>query len=216
MNIGIIGAGRMGKALGAIWVQHHQLMLSYGRDQHRLQAAARELGPRVSVGTPAQAAQFGDVIVLTVRWSQVQDALAQAGPMIGKSLLSTIIPINAQATGLALGTTTSAAEEVARLVPEAHVVAAFFPVFASLLQTEDRSFHGMQADMLYCGDNEQAKTTTASLIREAGFTPLDGGELTSARLLEPLGFLWAELGLVQGLGSRIALKVLRQEEEITL
>ena len=68
MNIGIIGAGRMGKALCAIWVQHHQLMLSYGRDQHRLQVTARELGPGVSVGTPAQAAQFGDVIVLTVRW----------------------------------------------------------------------------------------------------------------------------------------------------
>lgn len=68
MNIGIIGSGSMGSALGKIWAKNgHQVLFSYSRDPQKLQALAESLGPNAHTGTPAQAAQFGNVVMSTLR-----------------------------------------------------------------------------------------------------------------------------------------------------
>jgi 8-hydroxy-5-deazaflavin:NADPH oxidoreductase len=66
MNIGIIGAGNMGSALGKIWAQKgHKLMFSYSRDPAKLEKIAQSIGSNAHVGTPTEAVQFADVVLLS-------------------------------------------------------------------------------------------------------------------------------------------------------
>src|SRR5579871_4781928 len=76
MRIGIIGAGHIGGNAADLWVKAgHEVMLSFSRDTRRLEALAAQLGPRASVGTPAEAASFGEVVMLSVPWRTIGDAL---------------------------------------------------------------------------------------------------------------------------------------------
>ena len=89
MKIGIIGAGNMGSSLGKIWAQNgHQLMFSYFRDPAKLQKIADSIGENATVGTPAEAARFGDVVVLAVPYGAIADAIQAAGSLDGKFSLA--------------------------------------------------------------------------------------------------------------------------------
>ena len=107
---------------------------------------------------------------------------------------------------LALGHTTSLAEEIAAAVPAAKVVKAFNGIHFSLL--EKPVFSGFKADVFYCGDDTEAKGLVAQLIIDTGFEPVDTGPLRNARLLEPLANLWMQLAYVNGRGTEIAFKLL--------
>lgn len=102
MNIGIIGLGKMGSSLGKIWANKgHNVMFSYSRDPQKLQALAQSSGPHATTGTPAEAAQFGEVVVLTVPW-WVVDALRAAGSLVGKILIDCTNPFKPDGSGLAI------------------------------------------------------------------------------------------------------------------
>lgn len=208
MRIGIIGAGNMGSALGKIWArQGYEVMLSYSRDRTKLNALAQSIGVRT--GTPGEAVQFADVILLVVPWGAVQDAITLAGSMAGKTVISCINPIKADFSGLEVGTTTSAAEEVAKLTPGASVVEVLFP-FAEILQSESRQFGTEMPTQFYCGDDGEAKAVVAKLINEVGVQPIDAGSLISARYLEPSGMLLVQLAYMNGMGTNIGLKLLQR------
>jgi 8-hydroxy-5-deazaflavin:NADPH oxidoreductase len=208
MKIGIIGAGNMGSALGRIWArQGHEVMLSYSRDRAKLDTLAQSIGVRA--GTPAEAAQFADVILLVVPWGAVQDAIAAAGTMVGKTIISCINPIKSDFSALEIGTTTSAAEEVAKLIPDAHVVEVLFP-FAEILQSNSRQFGTEQPTQFYCGDNPDAKGSVAQLITEVGLSPIEVGGLMNARYLEPVGMLLVQLAYGNGMGVNIGLKFINR------
>jgi predicted dinucleotide-binding enzyme len=63
--------------------------------------------------------------------------------------------------------------------------------------------------MFVCGDDDAAKTTTASLVGELGFETADAGDLTLARLLEPFALVWIHMALRRGFGTQWGLGVLR-------
>ena len=105
-------------------------------------------------------------------------------------------------SGLVIGHTTSAAEEIQRAVPGVKIVKAFNTVFSAVLGSQ----HGgdSKVQVLYAGDDAGAKDTVRRLIESIGFQPVDGGPLANARYLEPLGMLNIWLGYVGGRGTSIA------------
>jgi predicted dinucleotide-binding enzyme len=209
MNIGIIGTGNVGINLTQFWVKNgHRVMLSYSRNESKLRDAARNLGENASSGSPRDAAVFGDVVVLTVPWAAVTEALKAAGPLAGKILFSTVNALKADMSGLAVGTTTSAAEEIAKLAPGSVVVGAI-PSFAELLATGSTTVNGQVGTVFVCGDDAAAKKVSAGLLAETGVDVIDAGPLSSARYVEPAMFLLVQLAYAQGMGCKIALKSLR-------
>jgi predicted dinucleotide-binding enzyme len=210
MNIGIIGAGSMGSALGKIWAsQRHSVMFSYSRDRAKLEAIAAAAGSNAQVGTVADAVQFGQVLLLTVPWQSVPDAVAQMGALEGKVVISCVNPLKPDFSGLEIGTSTSAAEEIAQRLPTANVVEVLFP-FAEILHSDSRQFGADRPTQFYCGDDDDAKAIVAPLIAQVGLEPIDAGPLVNARYLEPLGMLLVQLAYSGGMGATIGLKLLRR------
>jgi 8-hydroxy-5-deazaflavin:NADPH oxidoreductase len=209
MKIGIIGAGNMGSGLGKLWAQHgHQLMFSYSRDTAKLEKIAQAIGSNASVGTPAEAVQSADVVLLSVPYGAVEDALKASGSLEGKILFSIVNALLPDMSGMAVGTTTSAAEEISKLAPGAHVVEAL-PVFAEVLNSPSRRFGEQSATVFYTGDDEAAKKTVASLLREIDVEPVDAGSLRNSRYVEPAMMLLIQLAYTQQLGQ-VGFKLLQR------
>jgi 8-hydroxy-5-deazaflavin:NADPH oxidoreductase len=209
MNIGIIGAGNMGSSLGKFWAQNgHKLMFSYSRDQAKLKKIADSIGENATIGTPTEAVQFADVVLLSVPYTAIGDALKAAGSLDGKILFSCVNALLPDMSGLAVGTTTSAAEEIAKLAPGARVVEAL-PLFAEVLNSSSQQFGDQTATIFYTGDDETAKQVVADLLRETNVEAIDAGPLKNSRFVEPAMFLLIQLAYGQQLGQ-VAFKLLKR------
>ncbi|HLB08068.1 MAG TPA: NADPH-dependent F420 reductase [Gemmatimonadaceae bacterium] len=206
MKIGIIGAGRMGRALGRRWARAgHEVTISFSRDPHKLEAIAREIGQGAKSSSPADAAKGAEAVLFAVQWSTVDEALEQARSLAGKTVLTCTIPMTADDTELAIGHTSSGAEELARRTG-ASVVAIFNTITSELL-SDDAEVVRVRPDVVYCGDSEAAKETAAHLARDAGCNPIDAGGLRISRYLEPFGVLIAQLAYEQGLGETLGYRI---------
>ena len=209
MKIGIIGSGNMGSGLGRIWAKKgHEVTFSYSRNQEKLAGLSASVR-NARAGSPAEAAQ-AEVILLAVRWPDLPDALKQAGSLAGKIVIDCTNPLKPDMSGLEIGYTTSAAEEIAKMAPEAKVVKAFNTAFAQVYEEPSRLFGSRRASMLYCGDNAEAKAVVSKLIMDVGFDPIDCGPLTAARLLEPVAMLVITLGYGMKMGTNMALDLIRR------
>lgn len=195
MRIGILGSGLMGAKLGTIFARAgHEVVFSYARSQDKLRKLARAAGPKARAGTPAEAAQNADAVLLAVHWSRVDDVLKQSGDLSGKVIVTCSLPMDAKDTKLIIGTTSSGAEELARKVPGAHVVLAFNTVPSEVLfDVYEARKKKSRPSLVYCGDDKGAKEVAARLIRDAGFDPIDAGPLRIARYSEPFTLLVAQL-----------------------
>jgi len=211
MNIGIFGAGNMGATLGRLWaVAGHDVMFGL-RDvrSQRTQARLFELGEHVQEGSLAEAAAFGQVILLAIPWEATEAVVrANAEQLAGKVLIDCTNPIKPDLSGLLVGHTTSAAEEIARWAPGTKVVKAFNTVGAGTL--EDARYGDHSASVLICGDDEPAKAIVGSLAEAIGFEVIDAGPLVESRYIEPLAMLWIHLAIRGNYGSKIAVKLLRR------
>ena len=128
--------------------------------------------------------------------------------MTGKVLIDAVNPLLPDLSGLVLGTTTSAAEQVASWARGAKVVKAFNTVGSNIM--ENPVFGQDKPVLFFCGDDASAKGKVKQLADEVGFEGVDAGPLTQARLLEPLALLWISLAFKAGLGREIAFKLLRR------
>jgi 8-hydroxy-5-deazaflavin:NADPH oxidoreductase len=192
VKIGVIGSGLMGAALGTVWAAAgHEVIFSYSRDFNKLQTLAQQAEGTARAGSPAEAAAQ-DVVLIAVPWKQVDAALAEAGSLAGKTLISCMLPMTDDDSALALGFSTSGAEELANRTG-AKVVGTFNTVWSNVI-AETRDSDAPRPSMFYVGDDTGAKQTAAVLIRDAGFEPVDAGELQTARLLEPFGLMMGQLG----------------------
>lgn len=210
MKIGIIGSGRIGGALGKIWAAGgHQIMFSGSRDEQKLQALATKAGANASTGSPTQAAQFGDVVLLAVPWHQVDNAIASAGSLEGKILIDATNPLNPESTILEIGWSNSGGEEVARRAKGAKVVKAYNTVGANILESESRKFGDVTPVLFFCGDDAQSKSVVATLIVDSGFEPCDVGGIQTSRFLEPMEQLWVEIAK-SGIGQEYVFSLLRR------
>lgn len=195
MRIGVLGSGLMGGKLGTIFARAgHEVVFSYARSREKLERLAREAGGNARAGTPGEAAQEADVLLLAAHWSRMDDVLSQAGDLSGKVIVTCSLPMNDQDTELVVAHASSGAEELAKRVPQARVVAAFQTVPSEVLfGVFEARGEVARPSLVYCGDDAGSKETAAGLIRDAGFEPLDIGPLRIARYTEPFALLVAQI-----------------------
>jgi predicted dinucleotide-binding enzyme len=212
MRIGILGSGLMGSKLGTILARAgHDVVFSYSHSERKLKRLAREAGRRARAGTPREAAENADALVLAVHWSRVDNVLKQAGDLSGKVIVSCSLPMNADDTRLAIGHTSSGAETLARKARKAAVVSAFSTVPSEVLFDVSRRKRRTRRrpSLLYCGDDRKAKKVASRLIRDLGFAPVDAGPLRIARYLEPFSLAMAQLAYEGDGGPEIAYRIER-------
>ncbi len=193
MKIGIIGSGNIGATLGRLWAgAGHEVLFSYARDPQRLTELAGPLGPSARAGSPEQAATFGDVVVLSVPWPRLADALGQAGDLNGRLLIDTCNPYSSPGGPLALPAGRfSAAQEVARQAGGARVVKAFNTLYSvTLFERAGRSNERLALPL--SGDDTAAKAVVATLISDAGYDAVDIGSLSGAGRQEPGGPVYGD------------------------
>ena len=202
MRIGILGSGLMGGKLGTLFARAgHEVVFSYARSEEKLKQLARDARGKARAGTPGEAAQEADAVLLAVHWSRVADVLHQTGDVSGKVIVTCSLPMNADDTRLVVAHTSSGAEELAKMLPKARVVSAFNTVPSEVLfgVYEARRKAG-RPSLVYCGDDESGKAVAAELIRDAGFDPVDAGPLRIARYTEPFALLIAQIAY-EGIGG---------------
>jgi predicted dinucleotide-binding enzyme len=215
MRVGILGSGLMGGKLGTIFARAgHEVVFSYARGEQKLRSLARDAGGKARAGTPRAAAQDADAVLFAVHWSRRQDVLKQAGDLSGKVVVTCSLPMNEDNTELVVAHTSSGAEELARMIPTARVVAAFQTVPSEVLfgVYESRRKAG-RPSLVYCGDDEGGKGVAAGLIRDAGFDALDAGPLRIARYTEPFALLVAQLAYEGEGGPELAYRFDRYAEQ---
>jgi predicted dinucleotide-binding enzyme len=184
-------------------------LFSFSKDQEKLRAVAAAAGPNGRTGTPAGAVAFGEVILFSVPWAAVPEALKAAGDFQGKTLFSCVNCLKPDFSGLEVGTSTSAAEEIVKLAPGAMLVEAV-PPMAQILAADSRRLDGQQISAFYCGNDPAAKASVAFLLRDLDLDPVDAGPLTSARYIEPAGMLCVQLAYGMGMGGKLAMKLFRE------
>jgi len=210
MDIAIVGVGNIGSGLARIWAERgHNVVLTFSRNPERLKELSKGI-KNSRVLLPKEAVRECPIVLLSVRWANVEEAISACGDLEGKILIDCTNPLKPDLSGLLIGHTTSAAEEIQRLAPGAHVVKAFNTIFAEVYHSESRLFGTRRLSMFYAGDDKEAKSAVSRLILDTGFEPIDSGPLTSARFLEPLAALMVYMGYVMEMGTNIALSLLRR------
>jgi 8-hydroxy-5-deazaflavin:NADPH oxidoreductase len=204
MKVGIIGAGNMGSAFARrLSAAGHDVFIT-SRDIEDAKKVATSVGPKVRAVPQQQLADSVDILIAATPYANQAEALRASGRVEGKPVVEISNPLKPDMSGLAVGHTTSAAEEVAKATQGAKVVKAFNTVFAQVLGDRPPSASGAKVQVFYAGDDDAAKRSVRSLIESMGFEPLDAGPLSNARYLEPMGMLNIYLGYAAKMGTDIA------------
>lgn len=205
MNIGIIGTGKVGTALARRWTANGHAIMFGTRDPESMHVKAAVAGmPPARAGTIAEAAAFGQALLLAVPSSAVQTTLAAAGDLRGKIILDAVNWFGEKPAGV----TASLAEAMAHWAPGAKIVKAFNMTGAGNMANPD--YNGVKADLFICGDDPDAKAVVTALTSSIGFDVVDAGSLSAAGMLEALAQLWVHMAYTQQLGPNIAWKLLRR------
>jgi predicted dinucleotide-binding enzyme len=208
MSISIIGAGNVGMALGRAFTLRGESIVFGVPDPEKYRESVSALGDGASVASTAQAIAASDVVILAVPYAALP-AIAQSVPdWQGKILIDATNPLAPGLSGLSLGTTTSGAEELAKLALGARVVKAFNTTGAENMA--DTRYPGGAPIMPLCSDDADAKQRVATLATLIGFEAVDMGPLMAARYLEPFAMTWIHLALKQGYGRKFAFGMLRR------
>jgi len=182
LKIGIIGTGRIGGALAEHWARAgHQLMVS-SRHPEQLKPLAQRLGPQVAVGTPEQAAAFGEVVLISVPYGALPQVGRDYGAALrGKVVLETGNPFTSRdgemaEAARAKGTGVASAE----YLPGVRLVRAFTCVpHTAVLNDAHRS--GERIGVPLAADDAEALKLAERLVRDAGFDPVAVGGLARAK-----------------------------------
>ncbi|WP_031404566.1 NADPH-dependent F420 reductase [Thiomonas sp. FB-Cd] len=208
MKITVIGSGNMGSAfVQQLTKAGHQVIVT-GRDAAKASQLAARYGARAAAA--ADAATGSELIVLATAYPDAVSALRAVAPGAGQVVVDITNPLTDDYMGLTLGHTTSAAEEIARAVPNVQIVKAFNTVFAQVLAAGADFGDGKKVATFIAGDDAKAKETVETMARSMGFDVIDAGALKNARYLEPLAGLNIYLGYGAGLGTSIAPTWLRK------
>jgi 8-hydroxy-5-deazaflavin:NADPH oxidoreductase len=193
-KIGIIGSGMVGQTLAEGFLKHGYQVMIGTRDKSKLTEWKSKVKGDLSIGSFAEAAAFGNTIVLAVKGNVAKDALKLAGAenLKGKTIIDATNPIAdaAPENGVLLffsDINKSLMEELQSAVPQAHFVKAFNSIGSAFMVNP--AFES-KPTMFICGNNEQAKKEVSEILRLFGFEAEDMGMVEAARAIEPLCILW--------------------------
>ncbi|MCU1494301.1 MAG: oxidoreductase coenzyme F420-dependent [Acidimicrobiaceae bacterium] len=183
-SISIIGTGNMASAIGGLAVAGGNTVEVMGRDQSKAADLAKALGGGATMGEWG-AVPAGDIVIAALLYDAVVPVVAQYGDALaGKVIVDISNPFNSAADGLTHREETSIAQEVAKAAPaSAGVVKAFNTIFGHVLEK------GRRPDVLFAGDDAQAKERVGAFIESLGLRPLDVGPLKMAHWLEGAGLI---------------------------
>ncbi len=189
-KIGIVGKGNVGSALRRGLERAGYEVKSVGNDSAGVQETAK----------------WGEVIILAVPYLAVDEAIGRMGNAVrGKPLIDVTNALTPDYQ-LALGCTTSGAEELQKKVPDAKVVKAFNTVFAENMATGQ--VKGTALTLFVAGNDEGDKEKVMELGRDIGFDPVNAGPLQNARWLETLGYFNIQLGYTLKMGKQTGFKLI--------
>jgi predicted dinucleotide-binding enzyme len=194
MKIGVLGSGEVAKVLATGLLKHGHKVKLGSRSPEKLSDWAKE-NPKGTTGTFADAAKFGQMVVLAVNGKVTSQALRLAGEenLAGKPVMDATNPIgDAPPVNGVLSFFTdfkqSLMEKLQREFPEAHFVKAFNSVGYGCMV--DPQFAGGKPTMFICGNDAAAKKTVGGIAEELGWEVEDVGTMEAARAIEPLCILW--------------------------
>ena len=191
MRIAIIGKGMVGSALGEGLSAKHEV----------------RFGHRDPAEPVADAAKWGEIIILAVPHNNATDAIKEIMPYADGKIVIDVINAVGSNYSLGIGCNTSSAEETQNKLPKAKIVKAFNTVFAANQNTGKIS--NQQLTAFIAGDDKKAKQTVAQLTRDIGFDPIDCGPLKAARFLEAMGIMIISLAYQYGMGPKIGYKIVK-------
>jgi 8-hydroxy-5-deazaflavin:NADPH oxidoreductase len=182
LKIGIVGAGRIGGGIARqLGAAGHETKLSFSREPDKLARLTEEIGTGASTGMPAEAVAFGEVVVVSVPWSELPRVLEELGSLDGKIVIDTTNQFGAPPLPPE-GVT--AATFNAQRMPGARYTKSF-NTLTSAFQAEAANRDGDRRVVQWlCGDDEEAKRVVAGLIEDAGFVPVDIGGTADCAVME--------------------------------
>jgi len=186
LRIGVIGSGKIGGTLGRIWLKAGHTIMFSSLDLEHDKALAAELGGKARAGTPAEAAAFGEVLLLAVPYSAVPQVGRDLAALInGKVLIDACNPFVRRDGDIAVWARKKGAGLAsAELLPGARVVRAFNAIAYSRLP-DIAEVQGERPGMPMAGDDAKAIAVASRLVRDAGFEPVVVGGLAMGKHLVP-------------------------------
>ena len=200
MRIAIIGTGNVGGAIAqGLKNKGHAVTLG-ARDPDAPAMITLASRAGAAVATPAEAAAAAEVIILALPWNVAEAVVGALGDLSGRIVVDCMNPLGRTPAGLALtlGHTSSGGEIVQGWLPGARVVKTLNQVGAEMMA--DNSSLPHRPVMFMAGNDDAAKGAVAELLTDLGFDPLDAGDITRSRLLEPFGMVWINQPLFRGKG----------------
>ena len=192
MDIAIIGAGNVGKALGGSLVRAgHNVTFAATNPEHAA-AAANDLQARAAASNN-EAVNAADLVILAVPASALGDVAQEIGASAAGKV---VVDVTNRPTPDPAGPTTSLAEELQAQLPGSKVIKAFNTLFAA--RQANPSLSGIAADGFVAGDDEPAKQAVLDVVESIGFRPVDAGSLAAARTLEGMAWLNIKRALAGG------------------
>ena len=201
MKIGVLGSGEVGRTLAGGFLKHgHQVMMGT-REPAKLKEWSGK-NPKGKVGSFAEAAKFGELVVLAVKGTASAEALRAAGAanLSGKTVVDATNPIAdaPPVNGVLRFFTTleeSLLERLQREFPDARLVKAFNSVGSALMV--DPKLKGGPPTMFICGNDAGAKKSVTGILEQFGWETADMWKAEAARAIEPLCMLWCIPGFLR-------------------
>jgi len=205
MKISILGTGKMGSAVGRQLAKCGYQVIFGSRDPTASMDKFSGIN-NISIKNYSEAALSANVVVAAVPWSFALDLLKCLEDQLkGKVIVDLTNPLSADISRLVVGGNDSAAEQIASLLPESHVVKAFNTITADNFPTPNLC--GEAAQIFYCSDSEDAKEVARALITAAGYEQKNCGALSNARYIEAIAMLWLQLAFWEERGSEWSFKI---------
>lgn len=201
MKIGILGSGNIGGTLGKKWAQAgHDVVFGVREvNSAKVGALLEAAGGNASADSVANAAAFGDVILIAIPWSAAGAMVeAHAEALNGKIVMD--------ATNNFGGPVINNVEAISSNAPAARVYRAFNSLGWENFETPQ--IGETQVDLFYCGPDDEARPVVEGLIQEIGLRPIWVGDLDVVQIVDSIGLLWVSLIFGQGMGRHLAFKVL--------
>ncbi len=211
-KIAVLGSGTVGQTLADGFLKHGHEVMRGSRDPKKLAEWKEKAGGKGTVGTFADAAKYGEVVVLAVKGTGAESAVGLCGDALaGKTVIDTTNPIADEPPEKGVirfftGPNDSLMERLQKKAPTAHFVKAFSSVGNALMVNPDL---GSRPSMFICGDDEAAKKEVAGILETFGWDTEDMGAAAAARAIEPLCMLWCIPGFLRNDWMH-AYKVLRK------